>query len=96
MLAPSTFGRQPGDLSHYDAAGRAADAVAHGDQPRPGVPGVLVVLADPADVGDRRPVEPQGWCVRRAHLRSSRIVLPIRTCVPSVMVVGWVMRTVPM
>jgi hypothetical protein len=72
------------------AAGRATHAVADAQQPRPGVTGVLVVLADPADIGDRRVVEAE------AHLRSSRIVLPIRTWVPRVMVVGWVMRTVPM
>ena len=67
-----------------------ADAVAHGEQPGSGVPGVLVVLAHPTDVGDRGEVQAQ------AHLRSSRMVLPILTCVPSVMVVGWVIRTLPM
>ena len=30
------------------------------------------------------------------YFRSSRIVLPIRTCVPRVSVVGWVIRTLPM
>ncbi len=35
------------------AAGGPAHAVADGDHPRAGVAGVLVVLADPADVGDR-------------------------------------------
>ncbi len=33
-------------------AGGPADSVAHGEQPGPGVAGVLVVLADPADIGD--------------------------------------------
>ena len=84
-------------LLHGGAAGDvaargAADAVADGEQPRTGVPGVLVVLADPPDVGDRGVVEPE----EAAHLRSSRIVLPMRTWVPIVIVVGWVMRTVPM
>ena len=35
------------------SAGGPADAVADGDHPRAGVAGVLVVLADPAHVGDR-------------------------------------------
>mgnify|MGYP000058856433 CR=1 FL=1 len=85
------------------AAHGAADAVADGEQPGAGVPGVLVVLADATHVGDPRPVQAQGRGGGRAgarggvaHLRSSRIVLPIRTCVPSVIVVGWVIRTVPM
>ncbi len=30
------------------------------------------------------------------HLRSSSTVLPMRTCVPRVSVVGWVIRTEPM
>jgi hypothetical protein len=92
-----------GDVSAH----RAADAVADGEQPGAGVPGVLVVLADAPHVGDRRPLQAQGrggrargargrTLGRVAHLRSSRIVLPIRTCVPSVIVVGWVIRTVPM
>ena len=72
------------------AAGGPADAVADGEEPGAGVAGVLVVLADPPDVGDRGVVEAQ------THFRSSRMVFPIRTWVPSVMVVGWVMRTVPM
>ena len=71
-------------------AGGAADAVADGEQPRSGVPGVLVVLADPADVGDRGVVE-----AHAGHFLSSRMVLPMRTWVPRVMVVGWVIRTVP-
>ena len=73
------------------AAGRAADAVAHGDQVRADVPGVLVVLADATHVGDRGEVE-----VHRLYFLSSRIVLPMRTWVPRVIVVGWVIRTVPM
>ena len=38
---------------------RAPDPVADGEQPWSGVPGVLVVLADPAHVGDRGVVEQQ-------------------------------------
>ena len=64
------------------AARRAADPVADGEQVGAGVAGVLVVLADPADVGDRAVVE--------LHFLSSRIVLPMRTWVPRVMVVGLV------
>ena len=79
-------GRARGEV----APGRTADAVADRQQPRPGVPGVLVVLADPPDVGDR------GVLQSERHLRSSRRVLPMRTWVPSVSVVGWVMRALPM
>ena len=73
------------------AAGRATDPVADDDEVRTDVPGVLVVLADTTHVGDRGEVE-----AHRHYFLSSRIVLPMRTCVPSVIVVGWVMRTVPM
>ncbi len=86
QLAQLLDGRARRDV----APGRAADAVAHGHHPGPDVAGVLVVLADPADVGDRRVVEAQH------HFLSSRIVLPIRTWVPSVSVVGWVIRALPM
>ena len=34
-------------------------------------------------------------CRSAIYFLSSRMVLPIRTCVPRVRVVGWVMRTVP-
>ena len=90
------------------AAGRAADAVADGEQPRAGVAGVLVVLADATDVGDRGVVEAQARQRRSpgrlfgrlvghpGYFLSSRIVLPMRTWVPRVIVVGWVIRTVPM
>ena len=70
------------------AADRAADAVADREQPRTGVPAVLVLPADASDVGDRGVVEVH-------HFRSSRIVLPTRTWTPRPMVVGWVMRTGP-
>ena len=53
------------------AAGRAADAVADGEQPRPGVPGVLVVAAHPADVGDGAVVEAQA---RQRRGRLGRLV----------------------
>ena len=77
------------------AAGGAADAVADGEHPGSGVPGVLVVLADPADVGDRGELEAERHR-SEPYFRSSRMVLPIRTWVPSVSVVGWVIRTLPM
>ena len=67
----------------------AADTVADGQQPGPGIPAVLVLPTDPTDVGDRGVVEVVG------HFRSSRIVLPTRTWTPRPMVVGWVMRTGP-
>ena len=80
------------------AAGGSAHAVADREQPGSGVPGVLVVLADPADVGDRGVVE--------AERQSGRPVLATsaargsscrsRTWVPRVRVVGWVIRTLPM
>ena len=85
-LAELLDGRARGDVT----AGGATDAVAHGHDPGSDVAGVLVVLADPADVGDRRVVEAQH------HFLSSRIVFPIRTWVPSVSVVGWVIRALPM
>ena len=44
---------------------------------------------DPADVGMGGVVEGQ------AHLRSSRIVFPMRTLVPSEMAVAWVIRRLP-
>src|SRR6185503_19428906 len=72
------------------APGGAADTVAHGEQPGPGIAGVLVVLAYAPDVRDR------GVLQSERHLRSSRRVLPMRTCVPSVSVVGCVMRALPM
>ena len=75
------------------AAGRAADAVADGEQPRAGVPGVLVVLADPAR--RRRSRRSGGGTSSGGYFRSSRIVLPIRTWVPRVRVVGWVIRALP-
>ena len=70
------------------AADRTADAVADREQPRTGVPAVLVLPADASHVGDRGVVEEH-------HFRSSRIVLPTRTWTPRPMVVGWVMRTGP-
>ena len=72
------------------AAGGAADAVADGEQPGPGVAGVLVVLAYAPDVGDR------GVLQSERHFRSSRMVLPMRTWVPRASVVGWVIRALPM
>ena len=87
------------------AAGGPADAVADGEQPGAGVPGVLVVLAHPADVGDGGVVQTQRRRGRGCRLRcvghtvgyflSSRIVLPMRTWVPMVIVVGWLIRTEP-
>ncbi len=138
-LAVGVRGRLVEPAQHGDrgaggevAAGGAAHPVADREQPGTGVPAVLVVLADPADVGDRRVVEllrrvtdrghagplrgvdlllDRGHTARQrrvarhgvvlgvghdaAYFRSSRIVLPIRTCVPRVMVVGWVIRAAP-
>ena len=73
------------------SAGRPADAVGDHEQVGSDVPGVLVVLADATHVGDRGVVKPH-----RVYFLSSRIVLPMRTWVPRVIVVGWVIRTVPM
>ena len=50
------------------AAGRAADAVGDHEQVRAGVPGVLVVLADPADVGERGVAQRQRGGVRRRRV----------------------------
>src|SRR3954451_1297313 len=66
------------------------DPVADREEPGPGVPGVLVVLADATDVGDRGVLESE------CHFRSSRMVFPIRTWVPRARVVGWVIRALPM
>ncbi len=80
------------------AAGGAADPVGDHEQVRAGVPGVLVVAADPADVGERGEAQGQDIlvCLRvAAHLRSSRMDLPIRIWVPSVIEVGWVIRLLP-
>ena len=83
-LAQRLHGRARGEV----AADGTADAVADREQPRTGVPAVLVLPADASDVGDRGVVEEH-------HFRSSRMVLPTRTWTPRPMVVGWVMRTGP-
>lgn len=61
-----------GDLTR----GVTAHAVGEGEQPRPGVDGVLVVRPDEATVAAR------GVSKHQCHGRSSITVLPIRTGVP--------------
>src|SRR5205823_3633886 len=58
------------------ARGVAAHAVGDGEQSRPGVDGVLVVVADETHVGAGGIPQHQG------HERSSSTVLPIRIGVP--------------
>ena len=82
-LAEHLDGGRAGDV----AARGATDTVGDHEQVGSGVPGVLVVAPNPADVGKR--------CVAQLHLRSSRIVFPMRIWVPSWMAVAWEMRLVP-
>ena len=97
--AEDLHGRAAGDV----ASGRAADAVGDDEEVLAGEAGVLVVLAHAADVGQRCVAQRQGATVRvvsvisaAAYLRSSSVVLPMRTWVPSWRVVGWVSREEPM
>ncbi len=74
-------------------AGRgAAHTVGDDDEVLAGIAGVVVLLPDPTDVGDR--AEPQGQ--RHGYFFSSAIVLPTRTCTPTVTTIGVVMRWLPM
>ena len=82
-LAEHLDGGGTGDV----AAGRATDPVGDHEQVGSGVPGVLVVASYPPDV--------RKCGVAQLHLRSSRIVLPMRTWVPSWMAVAWEMRLLP-
>src|SRR3546814_306578 len=103
-LAQLLYGGPAGDVT----ARGAADAVADRQQPRTGVPAVLVVLADAPDVGEGGEVEEQARVLLRVsagrrrcvgvghrHFLSSRTVFPIRTWVPRASVVGWLIRAWP-
>ena len=76
-----------------------AHPVGDDEQVLAGVPGVLVVLADPPDVGQGGVAQAQGVIGRGGHRRyflSSKVVLPIRIWEPSCSVVGWLIRWEPM
>ena len=103
--------RLHGGAAGHVAAGRAAHAVGDDQQVLARVAGVLVVLADPADVGQRGVAQREpvatglgdgivGTVVLlhrgQPYFLSSRVVFPIRTVLPSCRVVGWVSRWEPM
>ena len=74
-----------------DLAGRvAAHAVGDDEQPRPGVPGVLVDLPEEADVGAGGVAQRERHRRRPRYFRSSTTVLPMRIGTPILTGVGLV------